>query len=215
MSQATETAASRYERTEDGTVIIDVTATHAGDLYHRLDRTAPYAVRDLDPLLVDFLREAVSEIGTHPFLIRFQLDEEPDDETKDRIRKSVVSYFDHAQQLEKREQARLIRKSVTLVVGGLIFLIIAVWVRQPSEEDLSVGGQFLVQGLMVTAWMSAWEGMSSFILEWPPLRKDARRYGRIARASVVFAQPTRASGQRRLESSITSPIATTKLTFSG
>ena len=61
----------RYSRSENDVIVIDVAAEKIEDLYNNFDRNAPYIRKDLGEDLVDYLEEAVSEIGTEEFVIRF------------------------------------------------------------------------------------------------------------------------------------------------
>jgi hypothetical protein len=68
---------SRYARTEDGKVIIEVGTARIQDLYHDFDKTTPYLRKDLDEQLVDYLSDAAREIGGDDFVIHVTLAETP------------------------------------------------------------------------------------------------------------------------------------------
>ena len=178
---------SRYEQDGQNRYIIDVAAERTEDLYNFFDRHAPYIRRDLDQELADYLFGCVRELPPHdPFVIRFNLTESPDEEKRARIRGSISSFFRYAAELERDAITRMLRKSAVLLAVGLAVMFIAVWVRQWLGESRSVVGDVFAEGLTVAAWVSLWEAVAVFLIEWLPRRRDLRRCERLAEAEVVF-----------------------------
>ena len=46
------------------------------------------------------------------------------------------------------------------------------------------------QGLTIAAWVSLWEALAIFLVEWFPHRKNIALYRRLARARLVFRSRT-------------------------
>lgn len=176
----------RYQQADGEVLYIDVTAQGLRDLYQDYDRQSPYAKRDLDPDVVEYLVDGAEDAGNRTVILRFHLNEAPGEEGEQRLSKSVETYFLYEDRLEKIERRKILRTNLILFSVGLAVLAGAVLLRQPSEEDLPLMNQFLVQGLLVAAWMSIWEGMSNFILEWPGHLRMSRIYRKLAAAPVEF-----------------------------
>jgi hypothetical protein len=184
---AGEDVLERYERDEQNRFVIDVAADRTEDLYDCFDKHAPYMRRDLDRELADYLFACVRELPPRaPFVIRFILAESPDEAKRARIRSSVRSFFLYDAELERGTIRRMLRKSGVLFVIGLAVMSLAVWSRQWFGESGSVAGDVFAEGLTVAAWVSLWESVAVFLIDWLPRRRNVRRYERLAAAEVRF-----------------------------
>src|SRR5210317_253088 len=96
----------RYERTDEGQVVIDVSIASIEHLYHDFDKTAPYYRKELDQEFADYLTECVREIGKSPFVIRISIEKMPEEALMNRVQKSVNSYFVYLKELENRSMKR-------------------------------------------------------------------------------------------------------------
>lgn len=177
---------NRYERAPDGSILIDVAAPSVEDLYNNFDRSAPYIRRDLDQNLVDYLIDCARELGHELFSIRFTLNHTPDDRRLSRIRRSVNVFFLYLAEIERQKVRQMIRRSLVLFCIGLAILFISVWVNQSLVSERSVVGNVFAEGLTVAAWVSLWEALATFLIEWFPHRKDIQLYQRLAHAQLVF-----------------------------
>lgn len=176
---------SRYEQAPEGTILIDVAATRVEDLYNNFDRNAPYIRRDLDQDLVDYLIDCARELGKAPFAIRFTLAHVLDDDRIARIQRSVQGFFLYLVELERQEVSEMIRRSLILFSIGVAIMFISVWVNHLVSEHSVVGNVF-AEGLTVAAWVSLWEALATFLIEWFPKRKNILLYHRLADAQLVF-----------------------------
>lgn len=177
---------SRYERAVDGSILIDVSATRTEDLYSDFDRSAPYVRRDLDQDLVAYLIDCARELGREAFAIRFTLSDPPDDRKLSRIRRSVNGFFLYVAEIERQKVHQMIRTSAVLFCIGLGILFTSVWVNRSLGAERSVVANVFAEGLTVAAWVSLWEALATFLIEWFPLRKNIRLYRRLAHAKLVF-----------------------------
>jgi hypothetical protein len=177
---------NRYERDADGRILIDVAATRTEDLYSDFDRNAPYVRRDLDQDLVSYLIDCAKELTGEAFAIRFALDQPPDTVRVSRIRRSVNGYFLYLGQLEQQGVYQLMRRSAVLFIIGVAILFISVWVNQWLGSERSVVGNVFAEGLTVAAWVSLWEALATFAVEWFPHHRSIRLYRRLADAPLVF-----------------------------
>lgn len=182
----------RYEQSADGAVIIDVAAPRVEDLYENFDKTAPYHKKDLDEDLAFYLTECVREIGRVKFVIRFMFDSYPSDEFRRRVRTSVRKFFIYQRELELAAMNKTLRTALTLLILGMILLGFSLWVNLL----FAVGGSpsflhtVLAEGLTIAAWVSMWEALATFLLNWPQHLLHIRLFKKISEASVQFQQPS-------------------------
>jgi len=101
----------RYSTTEDGKIIIDITADKIEYLYNDFDKHTPYVKKELDQDLVDYLIECLRDIGEDEFLIQFRIAEKVDADLKTRVQTSIQSYFTYLKELEIRDLKRMLRTS--------------------------------------------------------------------------------------------------------
>jgi hypothetical protein len=177
---------SRYERAPDGSVLIEVAARRAEDLYNDFDRSAPYIRRDLDEDLVAYLSDCAREVRREPFLIRFTLSQPPDEDRLQRIRRSVNAYFVYLVERERQKILQMLRRSLVLFCIGVAVLFVSVSVNQVLGSDRSVVANVFAEGLTVAAWVSLWESLAVFLVEWFPHRRNVAVYERVAGARLAF-----------------------------
>ena len=178
----------RYDQTGDGHIVIDVAATRVQDLYNNFDKNAPYIRRDLDPDLVDYLIGCANELKREDYIVRFSLEHSPDDGKQSRIRRSINAYFLYLAEDEKRQILQMFRHSTILFCIGLAILFLSVSVNQVVGMERSVVANVFAEGLTIAAWVSLWESLAVFLLEWFPHRKKIILYRRLAAAEVVFRE---------------------------
>lgn len=189
----------RYERDESGNSIIDVAATRVDDLYNNFDKGAPYARRDLDGDLADYLVGCARELSPAAFIIRFTLDVAPVGRNLSRIRRSLKSYFLYRAEIEARNLFQMARRSAILLAIGIAILSALAWLDQLLGPDRSIVANVFGEGLMIVAWISLWEALATFLIEWFPHRKKVGLYRRLAHAGLVFRETTGSLPPRVLE----------------
>ena len=181
---------SRYERNEQGDLILDVAAGRVEDLYNDFDKSAPYIRRDLDQDLADYLIECARELGRVPFTIRFTLTDLPDEPRYSRVRSSLNTYFLYLAETEIQKILQMFRRSAILFAIGLGILFAAVSLNRLLGPERSVTANVFAEGLTIAAWVSLWEALAIFLVEWFPHRKTVALYRRLARARLVFRSRT-------------------------
>jgi hypothetical protein len=180
---------NRYEQNEQGAFIIDVAAERVEDLFSNFDKRAPYIRRDLDQGFVDYLIDCAREIGHDPFVIRIELSHPADDNNRQRIVKSISSYFLYLKELEKELLRHMFRRSAILLNIGLAILFLSVSVNQWLGAERSVVANIFAEGLTVAAWISLWESLAVFLIEWLPHRETIALYQALSSTSVNFSSP--------------------------
>ncbi len=181
------TSVNRYNKDLAGNVLVDVSASRAEDLYNVFDRSSPYSRRDLDEDLVNYIIECARELGDEPFAIRVSLAAPPDDTMLGRIKGGIRNYFVYRAAVEEREHAQLIRRSLLFFALGVTILLASVWLRQWLGEEPSALASVLSEGLTVAAWVSLWESLAGFLIDWLPKSKNLALYRRLATTEVVFS----------------------------
>lgn len=177
---------NRYERDEQGNIILDVAARRVEDLYNDFDKSAPYIRRDLDQDLADYLIGCARELGRTPFTIRFTLANAPDEAKSLRIRRSVNTYFLYLAETEFQKILQMFRRSAILIAIGLCILFAAVSLNRLLGPERSVTANVFAEGLTIAAWVSLWEAIAIFLVEWFPHRKNVVLYQHMAHAQIVF-----------------------------
>jgi len=192
---------SRYEGDGAGRIILDVAARRVEDLYNDFDKSAPYIRRDLNQDLADYLIECAREVGNIPFTIRFTLDHPPDEASSSRIRRSLNTYFLYLAKTEIQNILQMFRRSAILFAIGLGILFAAVSLNRLLGPERSVTTNVFAEGLTIAAWVSLWESLAIFLVEWFPHRKNIFLYRRLAHAPLVFRPKPELESNRREESS--------------
>jgi hypothetical protein len=181
-----ENILERYPRTTDGRYIVDISAGKVSDLYDDFDKHAPYVRKELDQDLVEYITDSVRDLGREEFTIRLRLVEPPDDAMTARVTASINSYFLYLKTIEFNKLGRVIRTSLIYLVLGVAMLFLTVWLNQKLTPDATVLSRVFAQGLTVAAWVSLWEALATFLVNWTPYSRQIRMYERIAEAPVLF-----------------------------
>ena len=177
---------SRYEQDGEGNIIIDVSTRRVEDLYNDFDKSAPYIRRDLDQDFADYLMGCARELSQVPFVIQFTLESPPDEPRLSRIRRSLNTYFLYLAETEIQKIIQMFRRSAILFAIGLGIMFISVSLNKVLGDDRSVTSNVLVEGLTVAAWVSLWEAIAIFLVEWFPHRRNVALHRRLAHATLTF-----------------------------
>lgn len=183
---------SRYERDSDGNIIVDISATRVEDLYNDFDKSTPYIRRDLDQDLTDYLISCIRELASAPFIIRFTLTNQPDELKMERIRRSLNTYFLYLAETETLLILQMFRRSAIFLAIGIGLLCASVSLNQLLGPTRSLTANVFVEGLTVATWISLWEALATFLIEWFPHRKNVRLYRRLASTQLAFRSTAQA-----------------------
>lgn len=176
----------RYPQTPEGHYIIDINAGKVSDLYNDFDKHMPYVRKDLDQDLAEYLSDSARDLSNEDFVIRLQFIEPPEDVMKERITTSIKSYFVYLKTIEINELSRLMRTSLIFFFIGMSLLFLSVWVNEQLAVESTVVSKVFAEGLTVAAWVSMWEALATFIVNWTPYTRKIKLYERIASAPVYF-----------------------------
>lgn len=173
----------RYDLSDDGEVVIKISAQRVEDLYDEYDKKSTFSKKDLDSELVTYLIDSVDEIGKERFFIKFYLEDEIDEKLQNKVKNSIRQYFFYLQDLKKKMMHEEIKNSFIFIVIGLFFTTMSIL----TGEDERFFVEVLSEGMLVAGWVSLWEAMATFLIKWLPLTKKLKLYKRISDSEIVFA----------------------------
>jgi len=176
----------RYARLPDGRLLIEIDAGKVEDLYNAFDKHAPYRKKELDQELVEYITDAVREIGKEKFGIQFRFTTPANGDLKSRVEKSIHNYFLYLRQLELRELARMARVSFILFSIGFVILFLSIWISQNIASRASIMFKIAIEGLTVAAWVALWNAIATFLINFAPRREQMKRYERISKSEIFF-----------------------------
>ncbi len=177
---------SRYERDMHGMLCLDVATDKAEDLYNNFDRNAPYIRRDLNQDLVDYLTDCAEELLPQIFAIRFTFNQHHDEDTFERIRRSVATYFQYLAGKERMQMHKMFTRSTMFVLIGTAILVCSVLLSRWIGLERGVIANVFAEGVNIAAWVALWEALAVFLVDWYPRRKQMRIYLTLAQAPLLF-----------------------------
>jgi hypothetical protein len=177
----------RYERSENGEIIINISAHKIEDLYDDFDRKSHFLKKDLNHDLVEYIIDSVSEIDGESFLIEFSFEQKSKDEAISRVRNSVKNFFLYLKELELKKMKDMIRTSIILLFIGLVIAGMSVLINESRWITNSIVGGVIGEGLTVAAWVSLWESLATFLIKWMPYRRKISLYQKISESKVTFS----------------------------
>lgn len=175
----------RYPRNSDGSFTIEISTDKVQYLFNNFDRFAPYVRKELDQDLVDYLTDCVRELENEKILIQFQINETVDANLMERIKTSIQNYFLYLKELEIIQLKNMGRRFMIFLIIGFSILTLSVWVND-NLDRVSALNRVLSEGLTVAAWVSLWEAVSTFLINWSPHKSRIKCYEKIAEAPVIF-----------------------------
>ncbi|MDH5218494.1 MAG: hypothetical protein OEX19_12400, partial [Gammaproteobacteria bacterium] len=103
-----------------------------------------------------------------------------------RIRGSLKTYYHYLAESENEKILQMFRRSTIFLAIGLGILFVSVWLNQFLGPERSVTANVFAEGLTVAAWVSLWEALAVFLIEWFPRRKNVLLYRNLAEAKLVL-----------------------------
>jgi hypothetical protein len=176
----------RYRRDSADELVIDISASKVSDLYDDFDKYAPFVKKELDYDLVEYLIDSVRELGPESFSVQFTFSNEMTSLLEERVRKSMHSYFEYLLETNWRELMRMFLSSGVLLGLGMAMLAVSIYLNLHFELNDAIVKGVLEEGLVIAAWVSVWEGLSTLLLNWLPLVRTRRIYRRLSCAQYLF-----------------------------
>lgn len=176
----------RYRRSDDGRIVIDITADRIEDIFNDFDKTTPYSKKELDKDFSAYLIDCVREIGKHPFVIQINLDKPPEADRWQQAIEGIRNYFVYLKMLKIREMKGFFRTSAILLALGIGVMILSIWINRTFQDHSGLVSNVFVEGLTVAAWVLMWESLATFLIQWPPEHKEIRWYEKITDAPIRY-----------------------------
>ncbi len=129
---------------------------------------------------------AASEIRKEDFVIQFRFAVLTDMGLMSRIQTSIHNYFQYLKVLELRELAKMSRSSLVLFSIGVVFLFMSVLISQRIADYDGVITHVFAEGITIAAWVSVWNAITIFLINWVPRHQQFKMYERISKAKVFF-----------------------------
>jgi hypothetical protein len=166
---------------------LDIRVRNVRQIFHTMD-PAPFRERDLDPAaeqyIVDWAREVESG---QPLRLNMHLEEEEATPTMTTlVRDSVDAYFRGRAQAKRRELRALLRTGWISLAIGFAFVAVAVFVGEYAVAPFLSGayGNFVLDSVVILAWVALWRPMEIFLYDWWPIRNEAKLYDRLGTIDV-------------------------------
>lgn len=197
----------RYARTDDGRFIIDIATDKVEYLFNNFDRNAPYVRKELDQDLVDYLIDCMREIDDEKIMLQFSIAEPVSQDLVDRLQTGIHNYFLYLRELEMLELRKLGRRFMIFLLIGFSIMTLSVWVND-NLDHASAFNRVLAEGLTVAAWVSMWEAVSTFLINWTPHRYRLKWYRKIAMAPVTFSHSIQGKEDKSCPGGREGPVVT-------
>jgi len=177
----TSSGAQRY-RTEEGAPCVDVKVDNVEHLFDNRD-PAPFRQRDLDPALVEYLRDAAEDLSGHR-LIRLVVWLAKPCAPKE-IEEAMRSHFrDEIERIRRRRRGQRRAGQIALVIA--IALVVALLALAQLVSTVVPGsiGAGLKEGLTISSWVVMWRPIEVLIYDWIPRRQERKVLTKILEAPI-------------------------------
>jgi len=145
-----------------------------------------YIRRDLDKDLVDYLVDCVRELVGLPFKIRFTIGSPMEETRPAKVQNSVKEYFRYLLEREKSNLLKMFRRSALFLAAGIAILSASFSAGRLGGDGGHVVSDVFKEGLTIAAWVSLWEAIAVFIVDWFPHRRSILVFRSIAEAELIF-----------------------------
>lgn len=177
---------SRYVKTEDDKLIIDISVAKYIELFDEWDNTASYIKKDIDSDLADYLYDCFEEAKKQEFIIRITTAKK-DLRKQEKVVKSMKIYFNYMAGKEKHSLKRNVKSTVIYSLMGLLFIMFSVLLRKGNGTE-ELWKEVFIEGLVIIGWVTLWQVTTNIISEWHKIITDYNIYKRIANTEVIFQQ---------------------------
>lgn len=183
-----DTALERIYRQnpDSGAFLIEVALDRYEEIFNEWD-PAPYKRRDLNPDLRYYLEQCSGDIPlAKPIELFFTAPMQIRNEEKERsVREGLATYLSYMLNSACKDLRRLHRLSLIHLCAALVLLTAVTYVSRRPES--SIGIAVLRDGLTIGSWVFTWELISLFFFRRFDLRRELKKWRRLAGAVVSFS----------------------------
>lgn len=178
-----EVLKNRYEFTQEGRAIIDLTVENISDLFNSFDKRAVYTRRELDQDFVEYIVDCVKELGKEDFEIRISIEREFNMMQENTLRKAIINHFSYLYSIEHKRIKGEFKLFMFLTILGIL-LAFLVYKLNIQEDEVGVWVNIFYEGIVVAMWVAFWEAITSLIFGFRPFYKNRQLYLRIIKADL-------------------------------
>ena len=173
---------SDYRRDGD-TWLIEIRLRELRQLFHHLD-PAPFHEKDIDPAAETYIDDAVREIGPRKpcKLVVYLPEVERESAGAGALPEAFAHYFEYRARQARVELRRLLGRGVASLLIGLAFMFACLSARRWLTA--TGGNGVFAEGLLLIGWVALWRPVEIFLYDWWPIRRQQKRFERIARMPV-------------------------------
>jgi hypothetical protein len=176
----------RYEKTDDGKIIVNVAVEKLDHLFNEFDATSKFAKRDLNTDFADYVSECVHEIRKNDFILRLDIPGKKRNKKKeDTVKKAIENYFIYSMNKQKIMMREIAAKTFFHFVISVLLFAFVLFVSPRIDSETTIHLIF-IEGLTIAVWVIMWPVFSDFLYEWISELRDYNIYKRIRDCDVHY-----------------------------
>jgi hypothetical protein len=163
-------------------------------LFNSMD-PSPFLQKDLDDEAEDFIVSWAREMPAEaPITLRIYLDQWPDEDPTQMVRKAVRNYFAYRARMATLDFKNLLSQGRTSLLIGLVFLSACLVTSNVLLGNrASTGAEITRESLTIAGWVAMWRPMEIYLYNWWPLRRRVLLFRKLSRMPVEVVQRSKAS----------------------
>lgn len=165
--------------------ILDVQLEDYRDAYSDWD-FSPFANRDLDDDLIDYLLECSIEIPKkYDVAISFHiLNFDKDEKREEKSIHGMYNYFGYRIRKLRNQKMIVIKDMFTFLIVGSILLGVGSYLNKLLSE--SMWTTILSEGFSIGGWVMLWEMFSFWFFDMNKLHKKSKEFERLNQSEISF-----------------------------
>lgn len=176
----------RIYRYDDNTeaYLLDMAINSFYEIFHDWDGSA-IRKKDLDPDMVDYMIEAVTELPRKANIgIVFHIRQHDHNKDLEEIAITALrNYFYFRIFVNKKRTQRLFKTAAIYMIFGFTFILSATLLE---GLILSVTSSVLSQGIFIGGWVFVWESISLLFFKTRLIRNESKRFEKIRCSEVYY-----------------------------
>ncbi len=173
-----------YQKNEDGAYMILVKLRRYGDIYSDWD-PSPFKRRDIEEDFIEYIWDSALDIPfKEDMVVVFLIKEEMRDEKKEnQLSKAIINHFTYLLHKTERAYFREKKKSITYLVTGIIFAILA---YSGLFSGVDIWTKVFEEGIIIGTWVFFWEAFYDYFIECQGVRQEIKFIKKFLRTKIIF-----------------------------